>query len=186
MSGADWLMVGAIALSVLMAAAQGFFFEIFSLAGVVLGYLLAAWEYPQLAPRFLPFVNAAWVAEFASFLTIFFVVLLAAGMAGRIARWAMKEAGLRWVDRLLGAAFGLLRGVVLVTVVLVGLTMFAPGSRVLRESRLAGYFLVAGRAMSWVAPAAAREKFRSGIAALRQQPQAPAPAEPARPAQKDR
>jgi len=90
-----------------------------------------------------------------------------AGMAGRIVRWALKEVGLRWVDRLLGAAFGLVRGLVIVTAVLLALATFAPGTRLLRDSQFAGYFLVAGRGASWLAPAEVRRKFREGLDVLR-------------------
>ncbi len=167
MTALDAAILAAIFISVLVAAAQGFFFEIFSLAGTILGYLLAAWEYPRFAPRFLPFVKNGWVADIASFLTIFFAVVLLAGTIARIARWTVKEVGLRWFDRLLGAAFGLVRGVLIVTVVLLAVASFAPGSQAMARSQLAPYFLVAGRGASWVAPAMLREHFRSGVKLLR-------------------
>lgn len=172
MSWVDWAIVGVIALSALMAAAQGFFVEIFTLAGVVAGYIAAAWGCRQVGGWFVPYVKTAAIADLAGFLTILLAVMIVAGMAGRIVRWAMKEVGLRWVDRLLGAAFGLVRGVVLVTVVLLGVTAFDPGTSHLRNSQLAGYFLVAGRGASWVAPTEVRRKFREGLERLRQpQPQ---------------
>ena len=94
----DWGIVGVLLLSILLSAAQGFFYEIFSLAGVVLGYLSAVWGYSHLSGLFRPYVNATQYADIAAFLTIFFSVLIFAGMVGRLARWAMKEVGLRWVD----------------------------------------------------------------------------------------
>lgn len=167
MTWSDVAILGILGLSILMAAVQGFFVEIFSLAGVVVGYLAAAWGCRQAGEWFLPYVKTAEFANLAGFLTILFAVMLVAGMAGRIARWAMKEAGLRWVDRFLGAAFGLLRGIVAVTAILLAMTAFDPGTRLLRDSRLAGYFLVAGRGASWVAPAELRRKFREGLETLR-------------------
>lgn len=167
MSGLDWVIVVTVLLSVLLAAAEGFFFEIFSLAGAVLGYLFAVWEYARWAPWFLPYVKSETIAQLVSFLTIFFVVLLLAGIAGRIARWAGKAAGLRWFDRLLGAAFGLVRGAVIVTVLVLGLATFAPGSNTLAASQLAGYFLVLAHGASWVAPSDVRARFREGVQTLR-------------------
>src|SRR5579872_6481568 len=120
MTGLDWVIVGFISLSSVLAAAQGFFQEIFLLAGAVIGYLLAAWEYHRAASWFVKFFSAAWMADAAGFLTIFFACLLLAGAIGRICRWLFKEVGLAWFDRLLGAAFGLVRGVLIVTVVLMG------------------------------------------------------------------
>jgi membrane protein required for colicin V production len=172
MTWADWAIIVVIALSVLTAFVQGFFVEVFSLAGVAVGYVAAAWGCRQVGEWYLPYVKTAEFANLAGFLTILFAVMLVAGMAGRIMRWAMKEAGLRWVDRLLGAAFGLVRGVVVVTVVLLAMTAFDPGTGALRNSQFAGVFLVAGRGASWLAPAEIRQKFRQGLEMLRRaQPQ---------------
>jgi len=168
MNGLDWAIVVVLVLSVLLAAAQGFLHEVISLAGVVVGYLLAAWEYWRVATWFAPYVKSEAVAESVAFLAIFFVAVIAAGIIGRIARWLAKEAGLGWADRLLGAVFGLARGAAMVAVLVLALAAFAPGSQMLGRSSLGGYFLVAARGMSWLAPAALREKLRQGVAAMRQ------------------
>jgi len=168
MSGLDWGMVAILVVSVLLAAAQGFLHEVISLAGVVVGYLLAAWEYWRVAAWFGLYVKSQEVAEIVAFLTIFFAVVIAAGIVGRIARWLVKEAGLGWADRLLGAVFGLVRGGAIVAVLVLALAAFAPGSKVLGRSVLGGYFLVAARGMSWLAPATLRQKLREGAAAMRE------------------
>ena len=166
MTGLDWLIVVILLLSVLLAAAHGFFFELFSLAGTVIGYLVAAWEYPRIAQWYLPYVKNQWAADAAAFLTIFIAIVLVAGIAGRIARWAMKEVGLRWFDRLLGGVFGILRGALIVTVVVFAIAAFGPGSKMLAESRFGSYFLVIGRGAVWVAPYELRNRFRQGLGAL--------------------
>jgi len=168
MTGLDWIILGVIAFSILLAAAQGFFFEMFSLGGAVVGYLLAAWQYERLAPWFEPHVKSAAVANAAAFFVIFTGVMILAGAAGRIVRWMMKEVGLRWVDRVLGGAFGLVRGLMVVTVAVLALAAFVPESKVLERSELSRYFLVAGKGVSWMAPAEMRQKFDEGMALLRQ------------------
>ena len=166
MTGADWLILAVILISALVAASQGFMYEVFSLAGVVAGYLLAAWGYRQVAPWFAPYVKTPWVADLCGFLTVFFVVVLLAGTIGRIARFGMKEAGLRWFDRVLGGIFGLLRGVLLVMISVLALASFSPGSTLLARSRTAPYLLVLARAAVWVAPSQVRQQFRAGLAAI--------------------
>src|SRR5689334_25108944 len=52
MNALDWAILGVVALSVALAASHGFFFEVFSLAGAVVGYLAAAWGYGRLATLF--------------------------------------------------------------------------------------------------------------------------------------
>ncbi|HEV2990260.1 MAG TPA: CvpA family protein [Candidatus Angelobacter sp.] len=164
----DWVVIAIVLLSVLLAIAQGFFFEVISLAGTVVGYLFAAWGYGRLAPWFLPYVKSPAIADLAAFLSIFVAVVLLAGATARIVRWIIREVGLRWVDRFLGGAFGLVRGLIVVTVGVLALTAFAPESRELSESFLAKYLLVPGRGVSWLAPSVMRQKFREGVARLRQ------------------
>src|SRR5450631_4662374 len=128
MSVADWIILAFIVFSVIGAAMEGFFHEAFHLGGLVAGYLLAAWQYHRLADWFAPHLKSPWIGEIAGFLIIFFAVLIVAGLAGRIARWAMKEAGLSSIDRILGAGLGLVRGVLVVAVVLTAMAAFAPGA----------------------------------------------------------
>jgi membrane protein required for colicin V production len=172
MSVADWVILACLAFSVVGAAMEGFFHEAFHLAGLVLGFLLAAWQYRRLADWFAPYLKSLWVGEIAAFLIIFFVVLILAGIAGRIARWAMKKAGLSTVDRFLGAVLGLLRGVLVVAIVLTAMTAFAPAAKWLDESQLAPYFLVGGRAAIWLAPSELRQRFYQGLDYMRHAPSA--------------
>lgn len=166
MNWADAAIVVVVVLSVLLAAAQGFFFEIFSLAGTVIGYLAAAWGYSRLAPLFEPYVKAQWAANAAAFLTIFIAVTLLASAIGRLVRAMMKEVGLRWFDRLLGGVFGLARGLLVVMVVTMAVASFAPQTSALANSKIAPYLLVGGRAAIWLAPTSVRMQFHSGLDAL--------------------
>jgi membrane protein required for colicin V production len=167
----DWALLLIVLLSVLQAIAQGFFYEFFSLAGVIVGYLLAAWEYPRVAAWFARHVNSQWAADIAGFFTIFLAVVLLTGVIGRIARWAVHGVGLRWFDRLLGAVFGFVRGVVISTVLVLALAAFAPQWGWLQPSRVAPFLLVSGRALIWAAPADLRQRFREGWDLLRTVPE---------------
>lgn len=169
MTAADWIILAAILFSIIQAASHGFFHEAFALVGLVCGYLLAAWQYPRLAQKFAPYINSPWFGDITAFLIIFSAVMLIAGIAGRIARWAVHEAGLSFVDRLLGAALGLLRGILVVAVVLLSMAAFTPTSKWLGGSELAPYFLVVGRAAIWVAPSELRGHFYQGLDLLRHQ-----------------
>jgi membrane protein required for colicin V production len=165
---ADWIIIAFLVFSVTAAAIEGFFHEAFALAGLVVGYLLAAWQYHRLADWFAPHLKSPWLGEIAGVLIIFFAVLLVAGLAGRIARWAMKKAGLSAIDRVLGAVLGLLRGALMVAVLLTVMAAFAPAAKWLDGSELAPYFLVGGRAAIWLAPPELRHRFYQGLDYMRQ------------------
>jgi membrane protein required for colicin V production len=171
MTGADWVIVAVIVVSVIQAAISGFFHEAFGIAGLVFGYLLAAWNYQRLADRFAPHLKSEWLGEIAAFLIIFMAVLVLAGMAGRITRHIVKEAGLSFVDRILGGALGIVRGSLIVAVILVSMATFTPTSQVLEGSELAPYFLVIGRAAIWVAPSELRGRFYQGLDLLHREQQ---------------
>ena len=169
---ADWIIIVVLVISVVQAASSGFFQEAFGIAGLVFGYLIAAWEYGRLADNFASHMSSRWLAEIAAFLAIFLGVMILAGVLGKIVRWIMKEAGLSFLDRLFGGLLGLVRGCLMIAIVLVGMTAFTPTSRWLQNSSLAPYFLVAGRAAIWVAPSELRGAFYSGLDYVRKAQQA--------------
>jgi membrane protein required for colicin V production len=170
MTAADWVIVIVVLLNVVLAAMHGFFAEALSMAGLVIGYIVAAWQYHRLAEWFMSFLKSELLAQIFGFLIIFFVILLAFSIAGRIARKLMKAAGLSSFDRFLGALLGVLKGALVVAVVLMGLTAFTPTSKMLEKSELAPYFLVAGRAAIWVAPSELRARFYEGLDFLHRAP----------------
>jgi membrane protein required for colicin V production len=171
MTLADWIICAVVLLNVVTAAMQGFFSEALTMAGLVVGYILAAWQYRRLAEWFEKFLTNAWLAEILGFLVIFFAIVLLFGLAARIARWVMKESGLSGFDRFLGAILGLLKGGLMVAVILMGMTAFEPTSKLLQNSQLAPYFLVLGRAAIWLAPSELRARFYQGLDLVHQAPQ---------------
>lgn len=168
MNIADWIILLVLLVSVVQAASSGFFQEAFGLAGLVFGYLIAAWQYRHLAGHFAPFISSVWLGEIVAFLAIFLGIMIMAGILGRIVRWIVKEAGLSIVDRFFGAVLGFARGCLLIAIVLVSMTAFTPTSRWLQGSSLAPYFLVVGRAAIWIAPSELRAQFYKGLDYVKQ------------------
>src|ERR1700739_4419763 len=168
MTVADWMICAVVLVNVVTAAMQGFFSEALTMAGLVVGYILAAWKYRSLAEWLESFLKNPWLAEILGFLIIFFAIVLLFGLAARLARWIMNEAGLSGFDRFLGAVLGLLKGGLMVAVILMGMTAFTPTSKLLQNSQLAPYFLVVGRAAIWIAPAELRLRFNQGLQLIHQ------------------
>lgn len=167
MNWVDWLIVSAIVISALEAASQGLFIEVFSLGGVVAGLALGSWEYGRLAPWVGQWVKSASTANLVAFLAIFFGTVLLAGIAGRIARWAVRSVGLGFLDRTLGALFGVIRGAAVVSIILMALAAFAPETTPLAQSELAPYFLLAAQGATWITPPEIRKQVREGVVYLR-------------------
>jgi membrane protein required for colicin V production len=167
MNLADLLIIILLAVSVVSAFAKGFFVEVCSLVGVVLGLFIAAANYARFAPWILHIVRSQAAANLIAFLLIVLLVMVVAGLAGRLLRGLFRGVGLGIVDRLLGAVFGLVEGCVVVTLVLMGIVAFLPRQDWLSSSRLAPVFLTAAHGGSQVVPFALGEEIRQGLEALR-------------------
>lgn len=163
----DWLIVVVLLVSILSAAKNGFFLEIFSLCGAILGLALASWNYQRLLPWMSHWIHSRAAAEAVSFLLIALGVMLLANLLGRILRWSVRSVGLGWADRFFGALFGAAKGFVLITIAMLVIAAFFPKASWLQRSRLAPYFLASAHRASLIAPAGLAQRVRDGVGALR-------------------
>jgi membrane protein required for colicin V production len=163
----DWAIVIILIVSVLSAAKHGFFVETFSLAGIVLGLLLASWNYQKILPWIDGWVHSPGVAEAIAFIAIAIAVMVLAGLAGRLIRWSVRSIGLGWADRFAGAVFGLLKGCVLVTLGVMAIAAFLPQATWMEQSRFAPYFLSAAHEAAVVTPNDLGERIREGVKVIR-------------------
>src|SRR5947209_8467746 len=109
-SWVDWTLLAILALSIVVGAARGFVFEIMSLAGWFVAWFAARAGAPFIAPQ-LPVGTPGSLANgIAGFAFVFVVVLILWAIVTRLVRGLLHATPLKPVDRLLGAAFGLLRG----------------------------------------------------------------------------
>lgn len=120
----DWFFVAALLLSLGMGAWRGLVFELMSLVSWLVAFLLAQWLALD-AGLWLPMSGAGEVVRYgAGFALVFVLALFAGGVLASLTRKLITSAGLRPVDRALGAVFGLARGMLLMLALaaLVGLT----------------------------------------------------------------
>jgi membrane protein required for colicin V production len=78
----------------------------------------------------------------------------------------MKVAKLQWFDRLLGAAFGLVRGWALGAVIFLGLTSFNVQTERVRTAELAPFLLPGARLIAALSPADMKARFLQGYTAI--------------------
>lgn len=167
MAVVDWVIAAIVILAVIGAAKNGFFVEAFSLGGVVLGLLIASWNFQRLMPSLEQVIHRPAIAEAVAFLVIALSIMVVAGVVGRILNRTAHTIGLGWLDRLVGAAFGFLKGCIVVTLGVMALAAFYPQSGWLDHSRLAPYFLSAAHTTTAVTPAELGERIREGVKIIR-------------------
>jgi membrane protein required for colicin V production len=166
----DWLLTLLLAYSAVRAGLRGFLREAFALGGLVAAFLLACWNYENVATRLQERIHTVTLttplAQFAAFVLILLVVMLVATLLGTLLKRTASAVGLGLFDRLFGALFGLARGALLGMAVLLALTAFLPSASWIENSLLAPYFLRATHAVSFVMPSELRRQLLDGLQQL--------------------
>lgn len=123
----DILFLVVIVISVVLSMMKGLTREIFSLAGVVVGVFVAGKTFENgaiLLQQWMP----AEIAKPVAFAIITILVNILINFGGIILQKIMKIAMLGWVDNLGGIFFGVIRGLLLVSVAIIVLLKFPIGA----------------------------------------------------------
>ncbi len=95
----DWAIVIIMVIAVLGGMSQGFFRSFCSLAGLVLGLAVAAWNYGHVAALLLPVVRIRAVADTIAFLLLALLIMAVAAFLGSfLARAFARSDWAAWMD----------------------------------------------------------------------------------------
>jgi membrane protein required for colicin V production len=166
MATVDWAILIIMLLAVLGGLSQGFFRSVCALGGLVLGLVLAAWNYGRIAALLMPLFHIEPVADTFGFVFIALVVMGLAGLAGSIMAKTLHYLGLGCLDRIAGGVFGFLQGALLITLGILVIVAFYPEAHWLAEAKLPKMFFGACRVSTHMSPAELAEKVRHGLQTL--------------------
>jgi membrane protein required for colicin V production len=167
MTWVDWAIIALLVFSVLGGLTQGFIRGIFSLAGLLLGLQLAAWNYQRVAEMLRPTISIEGLANTIAFIVITALVMLIAGLLGSLVANTFQKLGLGWLDRIVGGVFGLVQGVVLVILFILVTVAFFPQAHLLVDAKLPRMFFGALHLSTKVTPADLGDRVRDGLRLLR-------------------
>ncbi len=154
MNWLDILLGVILAGSVAAGVMKGFARTVVGITATILGFVLAIWFYGAAGSIYAEYVSSRAVANFLGFVTVSALVIIAGALIGKLLAMLFKWVGLSWLDRTLGGCFGLLRGLLASTVIVMVLMAFSikPPPRSVVDSRLAPYVIEAARLFSRMAP----------------------------------
>jgi membrane protein required for colicin V production len=184
MNWLDILLLLILFLSTLPAVRRGFSGEAIGLLAAGLGLVFGIWFYGLAGAFLLPYVSSPHIADFLGFFIVFCGFLILGALARLILQRFVRTAGMSWFDRLLGAAFGLARGVLLSIAVITALVAFAPATgadavpAAVANSRISPYIVQASSVLVAIAPRELKDSFHNHYEQLKsfwQQKSLPAP-----------
>jgi membrane protein required for colicin V production len=159
----DWAVVVILVCAIFGGLIQGFFRSVCGLLGVVLGLVVAAWNYGKVAALFLPLVRIPAIANTIGFLLIALLIMALIGLVGNLLAKAFRLLGLGWLDGLAGAVFGFFQGVLVVVIGILVVVAFFPEAHWIADARLPRMFFGACHVSANVTPAELGERVRQGL-----------------------
>ncbi|MGC1424405.1 MAG: CvpA family protein [Terracidiphilus sp.] len=167
----DWIIVVVMAAAVLTGIARGFFRSAFSLAGLVLGLTLAAWNYWRFAAVLKVVIHSVEVADAIAFIVIALLLMVVAAILGSLLAKFFEKVGLGCLDRLAGGLFGFIEGLVFVMVCILVTVAFFPQTVWLTEAKLPRYFFSALHVSIRVTPSRFSDRVRNELQTLESESQ---------------
>ena len=158
MNRLDIIFLVLMGASVLYSFIRGLVREIFSFLAIILGFLGASHTYSPFAAWLGKWMANETFAQILAFAILFVLIAVSLGLLGRVLSRLVKTADLSWADRLGGGAFGFLKAILLIAIILLVLTAFLPPrSKIVSESRVSTVVLAITQQLSYLIPV----KFRA-------------------------
>ena len=117
MSWIDWAFIVLVTLSVIVGLVRGLLYEVMALLGWVVAYVAAHALGPQVAPAVPVGAPGSALNAVTGFVAVFVATLIVWSLLSWALRKLVQASPLNPLDRVLGAVFGLLRGVLVALVI---------------------------------------------------------------------
>lgn len=154
MTAFDYTVLVIVGVSILISLMRGLVREMLSIIGWVLAWYVAKTYAVQLAPLLPADIPTDKLRMMASFLVLFLAVLLLSSLLSLALSGLFQQLGLGWLNRLLGGLFGLARGLLIVSIVvmLAGMTQLPKDARWTNAMFSAPLEALVGAMLPWLPP----------------------------------
>lgn len=166
----DLLLITIIGGSVVFGYLAGFARAGVGFIATIAGVLFGFWFYGIPAEWIHRYIASSILSNLAGFLVVFVICTTLGTLLGKLLAKLFKWTGLTWLDRLMGAGFGLIRGAVAAVAFVSVLMAFTPKPvpQWMTGSYLLPYAIDASNIVASLAPRALKEPVRQSIGEIRQ------------------
>jgi membrane protein required for colicin V production len=155
----DVFFAAIVVVSTAFAVIKGLVREVISLVALIGGFILAVLFYRIPAGWLAEFSRTDSIADLLGFLIIFLGCILLGIIAALVINRFVKEASLKWIDRILGGIFGFLRGWAISSILVLALIAFPVRENIMTRSFLAPFLLSGARTAVLLVPQELKDKF---------------------------
>jgi len=164
----DMLIIVVLAFCVIRGVFRGLIKELSSIIGVLAGFYAAYSYYASIAALLSRWMTNPAYVNIIGFLILFCVVFFTVSVIGVVIKYLLNIAFMGWFDRVCGAGFGLIKGVLIVAVLFILFTAFLPkGAAFVKDSVLAPHVAVIAEKMAKIVSKDMKKQFNSKIQELR-------------------
>ena len=166
----DFLLLFIVGFSVLAGFRAGFARVTIGFAATIIGIFCGFWFYRIPGSLLEEYLRSPAASNLLGFFIVFAVVVVSGGLLARLLSTVFKWVGLSWLDRLLGAAFGLVRGAILAVAVVTVITAFAPSPppAFIVRSKVMPDVGTAGNVFAALSPRELKDSYHKSLAKLRE------------------
>jgi membrane protein required for colicin V production len=131
----------------------------------VTGTLFGFWFYGMPAEWFHRFIKSDTACNLLGFFAVFFGFIFVGALIGKLLSKLFKWTGLSWLDRLMGGAFGFVRGCLIAIAFVAVLLAFTPKPlpNWMVDSRVLPYAIEASNVCASLAPNKLKTDFRESM-----------------------
>ena len=112
----DYLIIGIILISSGISIFRGFVKEVLSIISWAIALWVGLMFHSHLATLLAPYITTPTVRLFIAFFVLFAVTLILGALINHTISQLVEKTGLSGTDRSLGVVFGIIRGIAIVTI----------------------------------------------------------------------
>jgi membrane protein required for colicin V production len=165
----DVIFIVLIGISAIYGLVKGLVKEVISLLAVIIGLILTSRFYEGISPLLRDLGLGEQAAKILSFFILFIIIFIVIVLIGRLIHKFVHAIFLGWLNRLGGAGFGFIRGIVVSSIIIIILTItLSEKASILTQSKLTPHIMSISKVMLSLVPEDLQKRFMEQEKKLRE------------------